>query len=405
MSERGALPGLHGRLQAIRHRSSPRQAATPTGVNVVGYLGVTSGLGERARVLVDALRAAGVAVSTWDVASTVSPPLHAADRGARAETPELHGITIAVVTALEFAGLTHSLPRLIEPGRHVIGYWFWELEDVPPSHDAALAMVDEVWAPTRFVRDAYASVDGPPVSLVPLPIPEPALPAGVPRSRPPVTFLVSFDHLSVMERKNPLGAVEAFMRAFPSGDEEVELVVKTINGERVPTAATELAQVIVVDERIRIRNEHLPEAAHLALIASADAFVSLHRSEGLGLHMAVAMWLGTPVIASAYSGSLDLMDDETAALVPVSAATVVDGSGAYPPGSRWAEPDLNVAAAAMRRMVDDPAWAAQLAAAARSRMLRQPSLVEAGEMLRRLLVASGADRTPATIDVRRRRTR
>ena len=50
-------------------------------------------------------------------------------------------------------------------------------------------------------------------------------------------------------------------------------------------------------------------------IGSFDALVSLHRSEGVGLHMTEAMWLGVPVIATRYSGNLDFMDDECALLV------------------------------------------------------------------------------------------
>ena len=98
---------------------------------------------------------------------------------------------------------------------------------------------------------------------------------------------------------------------------------------------------------------HTPADLHMALIGHADAYVSLHRSEGLGLQPAAAMWLGTPVIASRYSGTLDLMDDESAELIDVELIPVRNTDGAYPPEARWADPDLDQAAAAMRRLVDD----------------------------------------------------
>ena len=44
-----------------------------------------------------------------------------------------------------------------------------------------------------------------------------------------------------------------------------------------------------------------------ALIAAADCFVSLHRGEGLGLHLAAALWLGgapTPARATAVATRL-----------------------------------------------------------------------------------------------------
>ena len=45
------------------------------------------------------------------------------------------------------------------------------------------------------------------------------------------TFLFAFDFNSVIERKNPLGLVEAFCQAFEPGEGPV-LVLKSINGTR-----------------------------------------------------------------------------------------------------------------------------------------------------------------------------
>ena len=47
------------------------------------------------------------------------------------------------------------------------------------------------------------------------------------------------------------------------------------------------------------------------MMAACDCYVSLHRSEGLGLTMAEAMAVGKPVVATAWSGNLDFMSDET----------------------------------------------------------------------------------------------
>ncbi len=48
----------------------------------------------------------------------------------------------------------------------------------------------------------------------------------------------------------------------------------------------------------------------LSLMNACDAYVSLHRSEGLGLTMAEAMLMGKPVIATSFSGNIDFMNDE-----------------------------------------------------------------------------------------------
>ena len=80
--------------------------------------------------------------------------------------------------------------------------------------------------------------------------------------------------------------------------------------------------------------------------------------------MAEAMSFGTPVIATAYSGNLDFMDDESALLVPATEITVGPGH-LYPADGHWADPDLDVAAAHLRLLRDDEAIGRRLAEAGR----------------------------------------
>jgi glycosyltransferase involved in cell wall biosynthesis len=97
------------------------------------------------------------------------------------------------------------------------------------------------------------------------------------------------------------------------------------------------------------------------------------------------MWLGPPVIATRYSGNLDLMDDDCALLIDASLVPVDGGEGVYPPEAFWADPDLDAAAAAMRRVVGDRALADHLREAGRRRMLAQPSLADTGRHIAELL--------------------
>jgi glycosyltransferase involved in cell wall biosynthesis len=100
-------------------------------------------------------------------------------------------------------------------------------------------------------------------------------------------------------------------------------------------------------------------------VALADAFVSLHRSEGLGLTMAEAMWVGTPVIATAYSGNLDFMPPGASLRVDPLGCVPVGPGLIYPAEGRWADPDLDQAAAHLARIRTDPALRAELARAGR----------------------------------------
>jgi glycosyltransferase involved in cell wall biosynthesis len=122
-----------------------------------------------------------------------------------------------------------------------------------------------------------------------------------------------------------------------------------------------------------------------ALLAAADCLVSLHRGEGLGLQLAAAMWLETPVVASRYSGNLDFMSDETAALVDVTSIAVERGEGAYPDGFRWADADVAQAAAWMERLVREPELRERMIAAAAQRMREQPSEEAFGQEYARAL--------------------
>ena len=356
-----------------------RRPRPPNGVNLVGYHGATSGLGDRVRELDRVLATAGIRYSRWDIEQTesgrhrpsgfdrVEPVAEDA-----AEDGIVFDTTIAVVTALAFPGLDWSHRTLVRNVDRVIGYWFWELEHVPGSPRPAIDMVDEIWVPTRFVHDAYGGATQRPVRVVALPIVAPEVAeidrAGLALPSDRVVFLCSFDHLSSMERKHPIGVIEAFRRAFPSGDEPVHLVVKSINGDIRPGSGAALTAAVGDDPRIELRDGYVPDAEQAALIAAADVFVSLHRSEGLGLHIAEAMWLGTSVIATAYSGVLDLVDASCAELVDGPLVPVGDGQEAYPADAVWADPDLGQAAAAMRRLVDDPEHRAELVAAARARI-------------------------------------
>jgi hypothetical protein len=75
--------------------------------------------------------------------------------------------------------------------------------------------------------------------------------------------------------------------------------------------------------------------------------------------MAESMALGRPVIATGYSGNLDFMDSANSLLVPYRLINS-EGNSTYPDPSVWADPDLEAAAAAMRKVWENPEWAHDL---------------------------------------------
>ena len=146
-------------------------------------------------------------------------------------------------------------------------------------------------------------------------------------------FLFVFDFFSVLERKNPLGLIEAFTRAFRPGEGPM-LVIKTINGDsQRSTISKRCAPRRRAGRDILVIDEYYSAEEKNALLGLCDCYVSLHRSEGLGLTMAEAMGLGKPVIATGYSGNLDFMTPENSYLVDYMMGAVPADCDPYPRGS------------------------------------------------------------------------
>ena len=111
---------------------------------------------------------------------------------------------------------------------------FWELAKVPPRFATSLSRFQEIWAPSEFVRAAFAEAVDAPVLRVPVPVEvSPIVPVERARFGLPETatlFFFSFDPCSFAARKNPGALVEAFHRAFGArGADHVGLVIKSLD--------------------------------------------------------------------------------------------------------------------------------------------------------------------------------
>ena len=339
------------------------QAALPLGVNLAGYLDATVGVGEAARNVESALAAAGVTVAPLPLSS------RATERsGPVAPGDPVHPVTIVCANPDGMTGARDELGPAAFDDRYVIGMWWWEVAALPARWLRAFDLVDEIWVGSRFVADVFGAVSPVPVVHVPQPVAEPIASAagrgelGLPADR--FLFGFVFDYASVGHRKNPLGLVQAFARAFAPEEGDVGLVVKTLNAERAPGDHGALLALAQGHPGVTVVDGHLPVADKNALIRELDCYVSLHRSEGFGLTIAEAMLLGTPVVATDYGGSRELVTSFNAFPVDWSATPIGPGCDPYPEDGEWAEPDLDHAAAQMRAVRADPAAARARAARA-----------------------------------------
>lgn len=342
----------HALARGRRPLAEGAPAAEP--IAVVGLLATATGIGEAGRLTGRALAALGHDVLSVDISDLLqgepAPPPHPPPLEPGPGTIVLHfnpDNLPAILTLLGRARLR---------GKRIVGYWAWELERIPSHWLPALAEVDEVWAPSRFVAEAVRPFTTKPVLIV-------AHPAALARPGTPrreafgigerfaVLSMFSFASYS---RKNPAAAVRAFRAAFGAAEDRL-LILKAIDGAAAPDEMSELVAAIGGAPNIRLDEGRMDEAERLDLLASVDALLSLHRSEGFGLVMAEAMLAGVPVIATGWSGNLDFMDDESALLVPCSMVPAADSRGVYAEGGRWAEPDVDAAAAHLRRLAANPA--------------------------------------------------
>jgi len=217
---------------------------------------------------------------------------------------------------------------------------------------------------SRFVENAFRRITKKPILRVALPVTE-FSDIGLTRSDFGLDdgrfiFLTTFDFHSSLHRKNPFAVIDAFRIAFPRGRKDVQLLIKSSNGRRYPDSLHQLLAAASVDDRIAVRDEVIGRAHVRALQRCADSYVSLHRAEGFGLGLAECMALGKPVIGTGWSGNIDFMTPDNSCLVDYSLVPV--GKDEYPhlAGAKWAQANVNHAAAYMRRIVDDPEFAARI---------------------------------------------
>ena len=244
-----------------------------------------------------------------------------------------------------------------------VGFWFWELERLPRMWVEHAKLVDEIWVATDFVADAVRrDVSDRPVVKIRTPLITPMLDRTYSRTEFGLRddcclFMFSFAYGSFATRKNLHAVIVAFRRAFPLGTEHAQLVIKTSQSELFATARAKLMALASGDLRIVFINSYLSRKELIGLQSTIDCYLSLHRSEGLGLGLAECIALGKPAIATAYSGNLEFMNTENSFLVDFKLIPVREGE--YPDfeGQMWADASVEHAATHMQTVYTDRARA------------------------------------------------
>ncbi|WP_166652318.1 glycosyltransferase family 4 protein [Enterovirga rhinocerotis] len=384
-------------MRRLRSRPVPRgyealrsKLADPAAVTVWGFLNSEIGLGSSARGLVSAVESARGGVQRFAI------PLAGRDNvpfGSSAVVRKTRR-NIIVVNPPELIGEPFAFLNRYWAGSHRIAYWAWELDEVPDQWRGAFDLVDEVWSCSTASAASLRRATEKPVHVLPHVVEDwpherkDTARARLSLPRDGFVFLFAFDFHSGFARKNPLGLIEAFIRAFGTGPAGPHLVLKFHSASGFPAEEARLRQAAARCGRIRLVAEVYTPGEMRALFDAADGFVSLHRAEGFGLNIAEAMMAARPVICTGHSGNLDFTRPDNALLVDASLRAIEPGEYVGSQGRLWAEPDLDAAAEAMRRLVGDPDLARSLGTRGREHVLRHLSKEEIGARAQRLLAAS-----------------
>jgi len=350
---------------------------------LVGDITATTGLAQAGRRLAVGLQRRGVPMTVRSLRSgapQIDDLFPAELRSLPGGTP--HPLDLVTLNVNEVSALASNDLGLVNTGRYAIGAWYWEFETLSPELIEHVGRVDEIWAPTTFVERSLGQYTSKPISIVPtiVPVFEASAERTQMRQRwgldaDEVVFLFTFDFNSSIVRKNPLGVVDAYRRAFGSHGSGARLVIKAINlvnsalFESDLRDAVESVGGVLIDERLS--QQELGDLFHCA-----DVYVSLHRSEGFGLGMAEAMAIGKAVIGTAYSGNVDFMNGANSCRVGYRLRSITPDDHRYSqavgtvyrPGFLCAEPDVDQAARWMRALAADAGLRGRIGAAASATM-------------------------------------
>lgn len=353
-------------LQPVRER-----IALTEGVNVIGPLDRVSGLGVSARGYLDGLRQAGVAPIgcrvqqrefTIQSSNEAAPAFPTFLPDAPVNVVHMNGDTLQAMIA-------HGGDEFFRE-RYNIAVWYWELPTLRPEWQASMKYFQEFWAPTPFIFRMLRQSTAKPVRLLP---PYLAYLRGLQRQQanPDETrFVYCFDANSVLERKNPRALLDAFQLAFPKrSTTPAKLILKITYPNRRIAEVDYLYRMAEDDPRITIIDHLLSDADLHQLIRSASAYVSPHRSEGLGLTVIEAMGAGVPVVSTAFGGVDAFVDPATAYSPEYRLAELEDDYPPYPRGFVWADPEVSSLAEQLAAVCRNPREAQRRAGIAQERVL------------------------------------
>lgn len=381
-----AQPSL---IAATSEEPASTRGGLQLGVNLIGYTRAEMGIGEGARSDAKALDAADEAFGI--ICFQSGNPSRMTDLSWQHKEIDSapYDVTLLHINPDHAFQAISELPSEYFNGHYRVGYWAWELPEIPEAWVETFVHFDEIWVPSSFVQDAVAMRSPIPVIRIPHAV-EVKVDSSLKRAdfqlpEEPFLFLAMFDTYSMPARKNPFGAIAAFRQAFAPDDMKTRLVLKVNN----PTseAIRSIKDAIGDHKNIIILDKVFSRSQVNALISNTDCFVSLHRSEGFGFGPAEAMALGKPILATNWSGNTDYMRPENCMPIDYELISIEEDFGPYKKGQIWAEPNIAQAGQAMIILANDRERSSAMGRKARATIEAEFSPKVVGDMMRKRLTA------------------
>lgn len=258
--------------------------------------------------------------------------------------------------------------------KHTIGFWVWECSRVLPRWKSYAHNFQEIWTASEYCKNIFErEFPDIPCRVVNHVVEKPKkevrlsrIDLGLPLDK--FIYMYSFDAWSRVDRKNPIALVRAFdlvREKYP--DSYLLLKSRNLTG----------AQTIQIlgshnQDSVMILDHYLTTEKLWALYGLADCFVSPHKSEGFGLHVAEAMLSGTPVVATGFSGVTQVCRDDTCWMVDFEIEPARDPY--YKPSDGvWALPNIEHMASQMIKVRENEQEAIRRAQNAKNLVLEQCS--------------------------------
>ena len=349
----------------------------------LGYANAMSGVGDATRANITALQLKRYPTAIEDISSD---SIFDREEITEYSNANLHDatITIAHVNA-DMLPHVYKLKKSLF-GKYTIAYMAWETEFFPREWADRSQYCDEIWVPSNFAKTAIEDVIQCPVFVVPHPLFIPLkylsdINHGASQKKNgPFKFLASFDACSDVERKNPQSVILAFQKAFGRED-DVKLIIKVSNADRCGQNLSKLHELVSGQDNIDIISKNLSKDEYFSLMKNIDVYVSLHRGEGFGLNIQQAMAMCKPVIVTNYGGNTDFCLADNSIPIDFKIVPINFKESQYPHYTMWAEPDMQQASHAMRKLYSDTFFYEKIARNASAHILANHSYEKIGNIM------------------------